>query len=166
MKCANCGNTKNLIMVEYAYDHPERYDGVSEIHCESCGARTGRWSGKILKENECEPRYGVERTKSETIIEKEQFTNSNSGETVMTDFLGNQVNVGDTIVYPTRQGANMQMNRATVDNFNNNGSLRIILPSGRVTTLSNTSRLVVVTNLVTNTPSVSETETFSDPVGV
>lgn len=42
---------------EYAYGSPERYDGVSEWWCK-CGARIGRWTGKVLDEGEIEPRYG------------------------------------------------------------------------------------------------------------
>ncbi|MFA7244893.1 MAG: hypothetical protein WC070_01780 [Candidatus Magasanikbacteria bacterium] len=56
-KCKKCGS-KNIIYVEYSYDSPERYDGVSEIDCKDCGARFGRWSGKELKEGEAEKRYG------------------------------------------------------------------------------------------------------------
>lgn len=36
------------------------YDGVSEIKCQLCGRRWGRWSGKVLKENELEKRFGGE----------------------------------------------------------------------------------------------------------
>jgi len=45
-------------MVEYAYGEPEHYDGVSEIVCNTCKARFGRWSGKELAEGEVEKRYG------------------------------------------------------------------------------------------------------------
>lgn len=55
--CAACGNTEDLMDVEYDYTHPERYDGVSEWVCK-CGARTGRWSGLILLEGEAERRFG------------------------------------------------------------------------------------------------------------
>ena len=44
------------IGIEYGYGHPERYDGVSEWRCADCGARWGRWSGKVLKEGESERR--------------------------------------------------------------------------------------------------------------
>jgi len=49
-----------LIGVEYPYGHAERYDGVSENMCPACGVRVGRWSGKVLTNGECEPRYGVD----------------------------------------------------------------------------------------------------------
>lgn len=56
-KCKKCGS-ENIIMVEYSWDSPERYDGVSEIKCNDCGARFGRWSGKELAKGELEKRYG------------------------------------------------------------------------------------------------------------
>lgn len=52
-KCKKC-ESGNTIMVEYPHDHPEHYDGVSEIECTDCGARFGRWSGKELAEGESE----------------------------------------------------------------------------------------------------------------
>jgi hypothetical protein len=48
----------NLIGVEYSYDHPHHYDGISEWMCPFCNIRVGRWSGKVLADNESEPRYG------------------------------------------------------------------------------------------------------------
>lgn len=48
----------HTIGVEYAYGHPQRYDGVSEWMCPFCGLREGRWSGKVLKDDECEARFG------------------------------------------------------------------------------------------------------------
>lgn len=55
--CPKCG--KPMILVEYSYDSPNHYDGVSEYVCikkgqwgsmdaTGCGLRVGRWSGKIL----------------------------------------------------------------------------------------------------------------------
>lgn len=55
--CGSCGNTKNLIGCEYDYGHPNHYDGVSELRCH-CGARTGRWTGKVLAEGESERCFG------------------------------------------------------------------------------------------------------------
>lgn len=51
--CKKCGS-KNVIGVEYSHDHPEHYDGVSEIECRDCGARFGRFSGRELVEGEAE----------------------------------------------------------------------------------------------------------------
>ena len=51
--CKKCGSN-NTIGVEYEHEHPEHYDGVSEIECRDCGARFGRWSGKELAEGEAE----------------------------------------------------------------------------------------------------------------
>lgn len=56
MTCPNNPEHK-VIMVEYAYGSPERYDGVSEIRCETEGKRFGRWCGQELEEDELEPRY-------------------------------------------------------------------------------------------------------------
>lgn len=58
-KCLKCGST-NILMIEYGWPFPlgADYDGISEIKCNDCGARTGRWSGKILKKDEFERRYG------------------------------------------------------------------------------------------------------------
>ena len=55
--CKKCGS-KNIVMIEYSWDSPEHYDGVSEIMCNDCGARFGRWSGKELAEGESEKKYG------------------------------------------------------------------------------------------------------------
>lgn len=58
--CKRCGH--EIWGVEYDYTHPERYDGISEWWCNpetgGCGLRVGRWSGKVLKEEECEKRLG------------------------------------------------------------------------------------------------------------
>lgn len=45
------------IGVEYR-STTEDYDGVSEWECPDCKTRWGRWTGKVLKEGELEPRYG------------------------------------------------------------------------------------------------------------
>ncbi len=59
-KCSKCGS-KNIVAVEYSWDSPEHYDGISEIQCLDCGVRIGRWSGKELKDGEAEKRYGGEK---------------------------------------------------------------------------------------------------------
>lgn len=46
----------NVIGVEYAYDHPQHYDGVSEYRCTNCGLRIGRFSKAFLKDDEVEGR--------------------------------------------------------------------------------------------------------------
>ncbi|MFA5942478.1 MAG: hypothetical protein WC798_02285 [Candidatus Paceibacterota bacterium] len=51
--CKKCGS-KNVMGVEYSWDSPEHYDGVSEVECRDCDARFGRWSGKELTEGEAE----------------------------------------------------------------------------------------------------------------
>lgn len=56
-KCKKCGS-EEIVLVEYAHDHPEHYDGISEIKCLKCGARFGRWSGKELGPDETEKRNG------------------------------------------------------------------------------------------------------------
>lgn len=72
--CGSCGNNldagptpgepyyaegsrySKLIGVEYGYDSPHRYDGVSENQCPFCGYREGRWSKLELFPNELENR--------------------------------------------------------------------------------------------------------------
>ena len=56
-KCKKCGS-ENTVMVEYDMIHPEHYDGISEIACQSCGARFGRWSGRELVGEDFEKRGG------------------------------------------------------------------------------------------------------------
>jgi hypothetical protein len=55
LACAACGS-EDLIGIEYSLDHPNHYDGISEWQCH-CGARTGRWSGRLLGEKESEMHY-------------------------------------------------------------------------------------------------------------
>jgi hypothetical protein len=47
-----------LLLVEYNYGDPYRYDGVSEIRCLTCKKRYGRWTGNVLRRDEKEPPYG------------------------------------------------------------------------------------------------------------
>jgi len=56
-QCKKCGS-KNILLVEYDMMSPEYYDGISEIDCNDCGARFGRWSGKELAEGELEKKFG------------------------------------------------------------------------------------------------------------
>ncbi len=49
---------KREIGIQYSYDHPEHYDGISEYMCPDCKTRFGRWTGKKLAESESEKRYG------------------------------------------------------------------------------------------------------------
>lgn len=61
MFCPKCKKeTENYTGLEYDWNSPNRYDGVSEWHFHCCGTRMGRWSKKILKEGECEKRWGGE----------------------------------------------------------------------------------------------------------
>ena len=48
---------EDVKLLEYGFG-PYRYDGISEIICNPCNKRYGRWSGKVLKEGEQEPPYG------------------------------------------------------------------------------------------------------------
>lgn len=68
VKCPDC--EKLMIGVEYGYDSPDHYDGVSEWWCpdnDGCGVRIGRWSGKRLVDGETEPRYGAPREDAEDL---------------------------------------------------------------------------------------------------
>ncbi len=47
-----------VTLVEYSWDNPNHYDGISEIGCHDCKKRYGRWSKRELKGDEEEPRYG------------------------------------------------------------------------------------------------------------
>jgi hypothetical protein len=58
--CPDCGG-EEWIGVEYPYDDPLRYDGISEWRCTRCGCRIGRWTGRRLTGSEGEPRYGMAR---------------------------------------------------------------------------------------------------------
>ena len=49
-----------MIGVEYSPEMPEHYDGVSEWRCLKCGLRVGRWSEKVLADNEIERKLGGE----------------------------------------------------------------------------------------------------------
>ena len=69
---AKLGCPKNpghdIMLVEYAWNDPDHYDGVSEIDCRDCGKRYGRWSGKELAEGEKEPRFGIEGYTKRTVV--------------------------------------------------------------------------------------------------
>lgn len=52
------GPFKRVVGVQYTHDSPQHYDGVSEWLCPACDARWGRWSGRRLRANELEPRFG------------------------------------------------------------------------------------------------------------
>ena len=61
-KETNCDCPEEFyIEMEYPYDHPDHYDGISEKQCRKCGKRVGRWSGRVLAEGETEPRWGERR---------------------------------------------------------------------------------------------------------
>lgn len=54
-----CGHPdSNAVLVEYHGMDPNHIDGWSEIHCQKCSRRWGRWTGKELASGESEVRYG------------------------------------------------------------------------------------------------------------
>ena len=55
MKCNDCG--EYMCGVQYR-GTPEDHEGVSEWQCPKCKRRVGRWTGNVLEQGECEPRYG------------------------------------------------------------------------------------------------------------
>lgn len=63
-KCKKCGS-KNIMGVQYFYPDEKvipfkhQYDGVSEWSCQDCGVRIGRWSGRELKGDDFERKYGL-----------------------------------------------------------------------------------------------------------
>ncbi len=57
MRCPICKG-ENILLIEYAYPNPKRYDGVSEIKCHDCKKRYGRFCETELKgEAEQENKY-------------------------------------------------------------------------------------------------------------
>lgn len=54
--CPECGG--KMWGMEYTHNCQAHYDGVSEWQCCNCGIRVGRWTGRILGENELEWPYG------------------------------------------------------------------------------------------------------------
>lgn len=52
-----------VILVEYAWNEPDYYDGVSEIQCQVSNKRFGRWTKKELGRGESEPPYGIPKSK-------------------------------------------------------------------------------------------------------
>lgn len=56
-KCRNCASA-NVVGVEYYWDHPDYYDGVSEWRCMDCEHRVGRWTNNTLKGDATEPKHG------------------------------------------------------------------------------------------------------------
>jgi len=55
--CLQCGSA-DIALIEYSPDAPEHYDGISEIRCNACNVRIGRWSEKVLADGESEKRFG------------------------------------------------------------------------------------------------------------
>lgn len=52
MNCPKCGAP--MVGVEYAYNNPARYDGISEWFCKGDNLRIGRWSKRELANGEVE----------------------------------------------------------------------------------------------------------------
>ena len=50
----------NHVGIQYPPDHAEHFDGVSEWLCAVCGARIGRFTGKLLLDGQYEP-YDFQR---------------------------------------------------------------------------------------------------------
>ena len=44
----------NMVGIEYPWNHPRHYDGVSEWKCTQCGTRIDRFTNKIIPEEERE----------------------------------------------------------------------------------------------------------------
>jgi len=55
---------KDVTGVQYSHTHPQHYDGVSEWECGACRTRVGRWSGKVLADDESEKRFGGPRVEA------------------------------------------------------------------------------------------------------
>ena len=55
--CPECGGIE-IYGIEYALDSYYYYDGISEWRCLNCGTRIGRWTERVLSEEEAEPPFG------------------------------------------------------------------------------------------------------------
>ena len=55
--CRECGS-EEVVSIQYDHNNPNYYDGISEYKCFNCSVRIGRWSGKILGDDEQEKPYG------------------------------------------------------------------------------------------------------------
>lgn len=79
-------------------------------------------------------------------MDKGGFTTPEYGKTeAVVDFLNQPINVGDTVVYPNRQGSSMWMNKAVVTNVNSDGSLQVCRSGGSPRRIHCVDRVVVVT---------------------
>lgn len=71
--CRRCDEKVQPFAIEYSYDSPEHYDGISEFQCPRCRRREGRWTGRVLTGGGTEPRLGEER---DEVIAEEQYRHS------------------------------------------------------------------------------------------
>lgn len=81
--CPDC--SKPLVGVQYAYDSPYHYDGVSEYACLSsggCGYRIGRWSMRELASGEVEHPLGITTNHCPECGAKALFITDNNDKTV------------------------------------------------------------------------------------
>jgi len=72
-----------------------------------------------------------------------------SGDSQMKDFLGQQIEAGDSIVYPNRQGSRLWMNFATVADVRDK-SIRVRLNNGVHKTLTRIQRVTVVSKQISD----------------
>lgn len=61
MKCKFC-ESENIILIQYGLvadeENPEHHDGWSEVMCQDCNRRVGRWTDEELHDGEVESRFG------------------------------------------------------------------------------------------------------------
>jgi len=67
----------------------------------------------------------------------------------MKDFLGQQIEVGDSIVYPNRQGSHLWMNFATVTDVRDT-SIRVRRDDGVCKPLTRVKRVTVVSKQISD----------------
>lgn len=56
--CPRC--SCKMVMIEYSFNSPNHYDGISEYACantDNCYYRIGRWCKQVLERGESEPPY-------------------------------------------------------------------------------------------------------------
>ncbi len=81
------------------------------------------------------------------VVDRNPF--EHSGESQMKDFLGQQIEVGDSIVYPNRQSSSLWMNFATVAELLDN-SIRVRRDDGKYKTLIRVERVTVVSKQISD----------------
>jgi hypothetical protein len=76
------------------------------------------------------------------------------------DFLGQEIQLGDIIVYPGRHGSSLWLNKSTVIAIKEDGSIRIQREDGIIKKMTRLDRVIVVTQ------QIATKQTLGDDVSV